>query len=62
MPKIASRLRKAQVRQDGAHIVKDPKSAVRSEDAKRSKGHDERGRYGKSVADPDADDDYKDRT
>ncbi len=61
MPKTASRLRKAQIRRDGANVVDDRKSAARSEDAKRSQGHDERGRYGKSVSDPDDKDSYKDR-
>ncbi len=61
MPRTLSRLRKAQIRQSGAQVVADAKSAARSEDAKRSHGHDERGRYGKSVGDPENEDSYKDK-
>jgi hypothetical protein len=60
MPRILSRLRKAKVHQDGAQVVKDPKSTARSEGARQSRGHDERGRYGKSVDDPDSEDNYRD--
>lgn len=60
MPKTLSRLRKARLRQEGAQVVKDPKSTERSEAAKQSRGHDERGHYGKSVDDPESDDTYKD--
>lgn len=61
MPRTASRLRKARIRQDGVQVVKDSKSAARSEAAKNSRGHDERGRYGKSVDDPDTEDKYDDK-
>lgn len=65
MPRILSRLRKARLRQDGAqgdiNVVHDAKSAQRSESSKRSRGHDERGHYGKGADDPDDHDDYKDK-
>lgn len=61
MPRTASRLRKARVRQESVQIIKDSDAAVRSEQSKQSRGHDERGRYGKSVDDPDTEDKYQDK-
>jgi hypothetical protein len=61
MPRTASRLRKARIRQEGVQVVKDSDAAIRSERSKQSRGHDERGRYGKSVNDPDTEDKYHDK-